>query len=234
MKSLWSVSLVTLLFCGCVSIKPSHLTPYNEVMSDAPNVTQYKPPATSHLFKATLDIRKHHLTGLLIIKSMDTLIKTQALQQVTTLAPSKTGSGGAPGRYRFVFMNEVGMTFFDLEMKADSFKVVSCFSSLNKKALMKILETDFRMLTWTGSPESTRIYRQEKSNNIIVSGNAGKYKTWRTYSPPGDTLYSISAKSTIADPVIISFSKYTKGFPGNIIIENPFIGMKLSLRKLTR
>lgn len=131
-------------------------------------------------------------------------------------------------------MNEIGMTFFDLEMKTDSFKVISCFESLNKNALMKIFETDFRMLTLDGSLKNEKFYRQDGTNNIVLSGEAGKYKTWQTWSPSADTLYSTAAKSTIADPVIITFDTYKDGFPAKITIENPFIGMKLFLRKLTQ
>jgi len=126
------------------------------------------------------------------------------------------------------------MTFFDIEMTPDSFRLVSCFESLNKKALMKIIETDIRMLTWDGSLKNEKLYRQDVTNNKVVSGKAGKYKTWQTLSPSGDTLWATAAKSTIADPVIISYDKYKDGFPLKITIENPFIGMKLSLRKLTQ
>ena len=113
------------------------------------------------------------------------------------------------------------MTFFELEIKPDSFKVISCFASLNKKALLRILETDFRLLTWNGEPEKEKVYRQAGTNNLVVSGAAGKYHTWQTYSGSGDTLFKISAKSTIADPVIIAFDKYSEGFPLKITIENP-------------
>ena len=131
-------------------------------------------------------------------------------------------------------MNEVGMTFFDLEMKPGSFNVISCFASLNKPALMKIFETDFRMLITEDSLTNKKAYRQEGSGNVVVSGKTGKFKTWQTYSPAGDTLYTTAAKSTIADPVIIHFDKYKDGSPLKILIENPFIGMKLALRKLVQ
>jgi hypothetical protein len=131
-------------------------------------------------------------------------------------------------------MNEVGMTFFDLELQPGSFRVVSCFESLNKKALMKIIETDIRVLTCSGSLNDQKIYRQEGTNNLIVNGEAGKYKTWQTWSPSGDTLWVTSAKSTIADPVTITYDKYKDGSPLKITIENPFIGMKLVLKKLTQ
>lgn len=233
MKNLWSISLLVLLVAGCVVIKPGHVRRQQvsvtrdtgHVTRDTGRVTRYSPPLSSYLFKATLDIKKHHLTGLLVIKRVDT----------PPPAPPLEGRGAdCSGIYRIVFMNEIGMTFFDLEMTADSFKVVSCFESLNKKSLMKIFETDFRVLNGCGKVKNEKIYRQEISNNLVVSAMAGRCQTWQTWSPAGDTLYATAAKSDIADPVIITYEKYKEGFPVKITLENPFIGMKLSLRKLVQ
>ena len=150
------------------------------------------------------------------------------------LAPPQTGTGDNFKIYRIVFANEIGMTFFDLELKSDSFKVISCFESLNKKALMKILETDFRLYTGLDPVKKESFYRQSGTNKLVISARAGKYKIWQIYSPSGDTLHQTSAKSTIADPVNISYLKYGDGFPVKITIENPFIGMKWTLRLLDR
>jgi hypothetical protein len=234
MKSLRSISFLALVMAGCVTIKPSHLTrDTSPVTRHASRVTKYAPPLTSDLYKATLDIKKHHLTGLLVIKRMDTITPFTVPPPDSGTAPP-TVNGDSSAVYRIVFMNEVGMTFFDLEMKTGSFKVVSCFASLNKKALMKIFETDFRMLNWTDLLKNEKICRQAVTNHMVVSGTTGPYQAWQTYSASADTLFTTAAKSTIADPVIISFSKYSNGTPGNITIDNPFIGMKLSLRKLVK
>ena len=99
---------------------------------------------------------------------------------------------------------------------------------------MKIIETDLRMLTYSAPLNDTRAYRQSGTNLLVMSGKAGRYKAWQTWSALGDTLRAVSARSNIADPVVITFDKYSEGFPLAIRIENPFIGMKLSLRKLTR
>ncbi len=235
MRSLLLISFLFLLATGCVPIKPKGLTPVDTGTRDAGQVrdTAYgskegrkgayfvtRHPSRVTLYKATLDIKKHHLTGLLVIKRMDSAsAKGIAAQEDSPV-------------YRIVFANEIGMTFFDLELKYDSFNVISCFESLNKRALMKIFETDFRLLTGTDTLKSTKYYKQTGTGNLVIEGNSGKYKTWQTFSPSGDTLYKYSGKSTIADPVIISYLKYSEGFPTKITLENPFIGMTLSLRLL--
>jgi hypothetical protein len=226
MKNSWFISIFVLLFAGCVSVKPAKLT--RDPSQITRNNVIHQPlqviPFSSRflLFKASLDIKKHHLTGLLVIKRMDSLI-----------------DAGNPGRgirpvYRIVFANEIGMTFFDLELTCDSLKVISCFESLNKKALMKIFRTDFLLLTGMDTMTEKRFYTQSPTNNLVVFGKAGKLKSWQTFSPSGDTLIKTSGKSTIADPVIISYLKYEKGFPTRITVENPFISMKLTMRLLNR
>jgi len=130
-------------------------------------------------------------------------------------------------------MNEVGMTFFDFELKSDSFNVVSCFPSLNKKSLMNILETDFRMLATVENLSHEKSYR-DVAKNMVLYGNTGKYKVWQTFDPAGDTLLQTTAKSGIADAVFITFDKYSDGIPQRICIENPFIGMKITLKKLVQ
>jgi hypothetical protein len=223
MKSLWSISFLALVISGCISIKPLNVTP------DQSTVTPYISkgesltfPDSSYLFKATLDIRNHHLTGLLLIKQM-------VAPSPTSLQQNRKDSTGI---YRIVFVNEVGMTYFDLEMRTDSFKVISCFTSLNKKSLLRIFETDFRILTWRGTLYREKCYRQAATDARVISGKVRKYVVWQTFSPAGDTLFKTSAKSTIADPVFITYDKYSHGFPLKITLENPFIGMKLTLRKL--
>jgi hypothetical protein len=226
MKNSWFISIFVLMFAGCVSIKPANLSidtsqiTRNNVIHQPWQVTPFS--SRFVLFKASLDIKKHHLTGLLVVKRMDSLQDTE-----------NPGRDSRPV-YRIVFANEIGMTFFDLELTGDSLKVVSCFESLNRKALMKIFRTDFLLLTGMDTMTEKRFYTQSLTNNLVVYGNAGKVKCWQTFSPSGDTLIKTSGKSTMADPVIISYLKYEKGFPTRITLENPFISMKLTLRLLDR
>jgi hypothetical protein len=225
MKSLWLISLATLMLWGCVSIKPGGLT-RDKAAPDLPGtaITRYRAPESSQLYKATLDIKKHHLTGLLVIKRMDTVAPQGAQKKPED----------SPGTFRIVFVNEVGMTFFDLELSPDSLHVVSCFASLNRKALINILETDFRILTMNDPMQDQKHYRKDGTNQCVVTGKTGRYKVWQTWSPGNDTLMYVGAKSTIADPVRILFDNYKDGTPGKITIENPFIGLKWSLRRLVQ
>jgi hypothetical protein len=214
-----------LLLCGCVTVKPRGISRDNAAFRlPETGITRYHAPKSSHLFKATLDIKKHHLTGLLVVKRMDSIALPEAQNN------HETGAG----TYRIVFVNEVGMTFFDLELSPDSLQVISCFASLNRKALMNILETDFRILTLNKPLDDQKHYRKDGTKQWVVSGKTGRYRVWQTWSPGGDTLVYTGAKSTVADPVRMVFDKYKDGMPGKITVENPFIGLKLSLRRLVQ
>ena len=212
MRSLLFVSLLAL--SGCVSIKPGHLVPDPGAPVPASTV-RYRPPDSTDIFKASLDIRDHHLTGLLLIKNMHS-------------APP----GSATEDYRAVFMNEIGMTFFDLELKAGSMRMVSCFPSLDRKALFRILETDLRVLLGQVDPHPCKKYRQDSTNYLATGGKSGRYKSWQCWSQGGDTLFVQTAKSTPADPVRMVFSQYTDGSPTRISLENKVIKMKMQLRRI--
>ncbi|MCX6278648.1 MAG: hypothetical protein NT004_11185, partial [Bacteroidetes bacterium] len=68
----------------------------------------------------------------------------------------------------------------------------------------------------------------------ILYGIAGSMKIWQVYAPTADTLFNLAGKSTIVDPVLISFSNYSNNMPSKITMENPVIGMKLLLRLLSK
>jgi hypothetical protein len=186
-------------------------------------------PGMSLLYKTSLDIKKHHLSGMLMIKKIAVLVKDiePGHMQPETLT-------GDSELFRIVFFNEIGMKYFDLELKRDSFTVISCFTSLNKKALLKIFETDFRMLLDQQTAENDGFYRQEETNMLVLKSRAGKYQTWKIYAPAGDTLLKTSAKSTIADPVFIYYPQYSGGLPSKISIENPVIGMKFFMKIMSQ
>ena len=104
------------------------------------------------LFTGSLDIKKHHLTGFLLVKKME------------------------DESYRIVFTNQVGMTFFDFEVKQNSFRVVYCFESLNRKALIRIFEKDFRLLLESAGDTISKGFLDKaeitflKSTEGLVSG----------------------------------------------------------------
>jgi len=227
MKSSWFISILLILTtAGCVSVKPPRLTRDMSGLSHDVVREPFLSPNTSRLFKASMSIKKHQLTGLLLVKRMDTVTPDPESFQ--------TGNREHHAVYRIVFANEMGMTYFDLELANGGFRVISCFGPLEKRALMKILETDFRLLTVSDPCQHKKDFVQKSTGNRIFYGRSGRYQIWETWSPSGDTLFTAGAKSNIADPAIIAYLRDKNGVPLEINIDNPVIGLKISLRMLTR
>ena len=167
MRSLFFASIIlVIIFSGCASVKPKNLRPAEELSAPVVNVNFEKV-----LFKATMEIRGTQITGLLFIKKMP------------------------DSEYRIVFSNEFGMTYFDLELQSDSFNVIYCFEPMNKKMLLSLLESDFRLLIDEGPSQNGKWYLQEHTNVMVYHVKHGKQRTWSSFSTNGDTLISQTAFS---------------------------------------
>ncbi len=226
---------IILILTGCQSVKPRHLSPvtpqnYNDTLLPTANC-QLPTPFTSRsfekaLFKASLDIGKHHLTGLVFVKKMP-----DAGYQMPDSSSNRFDTVGLPGNtYRIVFSNEFGMTYFDVEVGADRFNVNYCFEPLNKKMLWKIMETDFRLLLLSEEESvNHKCFTQDSTNYMVYKSRYSNLTRWDVYDSSGDTLVEVRGKSTIADPTMITFANYHDKFPSRITIVNPIIKLKYSL-----
>jgi|WetSurMetagenome_2_1015567.scaffolds.fasta_scaffold231317_2 hypothetical protein len=203
--------LLLLLLAGCVSTRPDgDLIPVSPPVNiHATTIVPFSD--STALYKASLDIRKHHLSGIMVMRQM------------------------GESSYRIVFANQVGMTYFDLSFRADSFNIIYCFDPLNKKALLKILETDFRLLLpfCTGG-RTLKSYVEYPSGNHVFKSECKNISLWTMQSARGDTLLYTGGKSNFADAARISFSGYNGASPTRILLENPLINLKLDLRLLRK
>jgi len=127
MKYFLYASLLLILICACSSTNQTrdHRSAKSKVLAPSP---AFDGNFNKALFKASLDIRKQHLSGFLLIKKTDD----------TT--------------YRVVFANEIGMTMFDLGFHESRFRIHYIFEPMNKKILLRLLENDFRQLIFTSEP----------------------------------------------------------------------------------
>jgi hypothetical protein len=77
-------------------------------------------------YRTTVDVLHKHLSGILVIKKIE------------------------PQAYRVVFMNELGVTFFDYSFFENHYVVNQIMDKLNKKAVKRTLAKDFGMLLGEG------------------------------------------------------------------------------------
>jgi hypothetical protein len=214
MKNLWFINLLLLLlFTGCVSVKPRGISKIPEFPGNSTEV----PLLTGvSLYKAVMEIGKHRLTGLMVIKRMDSI----------------HGLHKEQSKFRVVFANEIGMTFLDLEILRDSMRVVSCFSSLNRKKFLEMIASDFRLITGLMPLTQQEFFRQKISGNLIVKGKSARFRLWNEYNTSGDTLTTLSGKSNLFDPVFIRFGEWKSDGCTKISLRQPVIGMNMELRRL--
>jgi hypothetical protein len=87
---------------------------------DQSNIVPVVKNKSAAKFQTTIDVLKNHLSGILVVKQTDSL---------TT---------------RVVFITELGMKMFDLEMKSEEMSVVYVFEPLNKPQVISALKQNFK------------------------------------------------------------------------------------------
>ena len=108
-----------IMLMGCSSVY-KNLQP---ATGDISNLEKFKPDFSSALYKAEVDVIGHHLSGLLLIKTLP------------------------DGSVRMVFSNEMGFKFFDFEFRPDGgFKAWYVVKQMDKKPVIKTLKKDFELI----------------------------------------------------------------------------------------
>jgi hypothetical protein len=175
------------------------------VITEVPWKALYGKDFGKSLYRATLDISKNHLAGYLFIK--------------------KTSDSS----YRILFNNDFGMQFLDLEFSGRDFIVHYVFPSMDKKSLMKLLETDFRMLIFPND-DIGKLMKQEKSGTgkeaYIVKMKSGKWLY--EVSSESKEILSIASKGKMVSKTLLELDS-NRGLQRTIRISNPFIKLKLIL-----
>lgn len=160
----------------------------------------------SRVFKTTIDLYENHFSGMLIVKKVK------------------------PKVYRTVFVNEIGMKFFDFTISDKNFMVNYIFDALNRKMLLKLFENDFRLLLMNNvNFEKSKVYNNKNREITAYKVDKNMYLT----STKNNNLISIKNYSLLRKRGQILFSNYTNNFPKTIFLRhyNLKFTMKLSLIK---
>jgi hypothetical protein len=114
-------------------------------------ISQCKPAYTHEKYRAIVDVVGNHLSGILIINQQ----------------PDSS--------HRVVFVNEIGVTFFDYTFFENRYVVNQIMKSLNKKAVVKTLAKDFGMILFKGI-----------------------YKNDQVVSTPTELIYTLKRKGSVS------------------------------------
>lgn len=142
------------MLSGCAISKYKHISCDKIVMNER-NMQPVVPASGLVKYKASIDVLKNHLTGILIVKKTDSLST------------------------RLVFVTELGMKMFDFEAKNNTVNAVYVFDPLNKPALIDALKRNFNNLLLLNA------YGQEtamctKGNTLIYGIKSEKDKRYYT------------------------------------------------------
>jgi hypothetical protein len=166
--------------------------------------------AGSFFFKMGAHIYGHYLSGLLLIKPV-------GIQNS-----------------RIVLTTEMGIKLFDLELTEKKLLVHYCIPKLRRKAVLQLLEKDFRLLLTdrlTGSEAWNEITAQEKKYIIREGKDYNVYYT-AAASPALTRIENISSKGK--KKVIVTFDNYKNNFPGTINIAHQNIQLTITLNFIER
>jgi hypothetical protein len=121
-RILYSLLLISITCLSCSSPKEAAVVrPVPGPAKDSFPPLYASPNA--RLFKAGLSIGRHHHSGLFLVKHIP-----------------------ADSSVRILFLSELGLSLMDMEYSADEFRMVSVRDFLDRPALLKMLEEDFRTL----------------------------------------------------------------------------------------
>jgi hypothetical protein len=200
------LSSLLLLITGCGSVY-KNLRPAS---GDINYIQKFRPDFRDALYKAEIDVTSHHLSGLLLIK---------------TLPDSSV---------RMVFSNEMGFKFFDFEFKPDGgFKVYSIVKQMDKQPVIKTLKKDFELIMFPERDSKTAymlkdstslyyIFQKQKGTFCYITDLAGNGIT---------TLEIASPHKAIVEAVM---KNYKNGVPDTIGITHKNFKFTIGLKRIER
>jgi hypothetical protein len=161
------------------------------------------------LYKGSLDIAKFHLSGIFLLKRT---------------------SGNS---VRIVFSNELGMSFFDFEVKDDEILVHSCNSLLDRVPFLKYLENDFFLLLFTCTNLSTMKRERSGDPKKLIFGVMTARGSFRcTYGKDSGKIRRIqTVRSTMGRTDLRVYGDKLL-YPEKINIVNPAIRLHIRMTLL--
>jgi hypothetical protein len=177
---------------------------------DAGYINRFKPDFRSALYKTEVDVEGHHLSGLLLVK---------------TLPDSST---------RIVFANEVGFKFFDFEFRKDGgFKVYYIVKQMDKQPVIKTLKKDFDLLMFRNGDAKASFLRKDDHSLYYIFK---KQKGFFCYvTDPGGTELERMEISSPRKPIVTGIMRnYKNGVPDTIGIAHENFNFTISLKKIER
>lgn len=191
-----------LLLIGCSS-------PYKSLQpaeGDVYSVEKFKPAFKIALYQAYVDVLGKHLSGLLLLKTMQ------------------------DSSIRIVFSNEMGLKYFDFEFALDGkFKVHYILEKLNRKTVLSTLRSDFQLILMQNLNYNKAYLLKDNQFNYYVFpvGNELYY-----YVSEKGKLERVEIGTRNKIKVRAIMQNYSNNVPDTISIEHYNFNFTITLKRL--
>lgn len=221
MKTFRSISLIFLSLVISLGLEGCYMSQYNsagkiDVGGDGyQELRAFPPDFKKALYRAEMSVNGHEFAGLMMIKSF----------------PDNS--------FRLAFFNELGMNFFDFELRKVDNKnklnlyINNIYSPLDKKILLNSLEKYFSMLLSPGLDKGVyKSFLKKDGSKVMIKVNAYKGKDAylsRNLIEPYTEIINIGSLRG-HDKIIITLPEKKVGHaPENILIEQAGLRMRFLL-----
>jgi hypothetical protein len=202
-----------LLLSSCLFILASCSSVYKNLRpatGDINYIQRFKPNFNSALYKAEIDVVGHHLSGLLLIKTL----------------PDNS--------IRMVFSNEMGFKFFDFEFKQNGdFNALYVVKQMDKKPVIKTLKKDFELILLPPKDTQTAYLRKDDHNLYYIFPKQKGSFCYIT-DLDGNEIKTMEISSPHKPIVQAIMKNYTNGVPDTIGITHTNFNFTIGLKKIER
>lgn len=196
---LTSVLIGSLLFsCGSNPIAKLPTVPIEMGSYEA---SYFSNPAMDYVYKTNITIYGNELSGIFIVKKIDDFT------------------------HRVVFTTEFGNKLLDFEISETDFKVNAIVEELDRKILINILVTDFRLLLRNNYVIQ---HQYSESGNKILESKDGNRYNYLYVSSIDQKLMKIVQSSKRKEKIKITYSSENNIFAQNIVIQHYDIKLKIA------
>lgn len=208
---LFSIGMIAFWVASFSSCAPKAYKSLHPIAGSSDCVIKHQPTIGRALYQTTVDVAGNHLSGILLIKQMP---------------DSST---------RLLFTNEAGFKFFDFEFsKTGRFNVHAILEKMNRDAVIKTLQKDFRLILMQLPVNQVRPYRfkgQKKAENYFAFQDGKDFYYYIT-SSDCETLLRMERGSNTRK-VLEAFSTGLKqGAPETVSIHHNNFNFDIQLKRI--
>lgn len=129
--------------------------------------------------------------------------------------------------YRIVFLNEIGMKFFDFELFEDSFQIRHIFEAMNKKMFVKMLVGDYRLMLDYPRTMQPMVFNDEETGEKVVKPKG--MRDFYYYNPKTGIPIKKLRYSPFRKIVDLAYSEYNECIPYKINILHQNIKFRMNM-----